>query len=77
MTMKDERNSQRTASAMQDTADQLEQAEAILHRSAQASPAPAARDQLHRLGDQVTDEARDIARRAEAISGHAESPGSS
>ena len=56
-----------TAAAMHATAEQLEEAEARLHRSAEASPVPQTRRRLHRLGDAVTAKAREIDRRADAI----------
>jgi hypothetical protein len=54
---------------MHGTADRLEVAEAILHRSAEESPNDAVTTRLHALGDQVTAQARDIARRAERLTG--------
>ena len=54
----------RTAAALHDTADSLEDAEAVLHRSAEESPDPSTTARLHRLGDQVTARAKDIDRRA-------------
>ncbi|WP_426512483.1 hypothetical protein ACPPVO_18775 [Dactylosporangium sp. McL0621] len=78
MTVRDEETSQqRTASVMRDTADQLEDAEAILHRSAERSPAAATKDRLHNLGDQVTAVAGEIARRADRISEQDDRPGPS
>jgi hypothetical protein len=50
---------------MRDTAEALEEVEAVLHRSADASPDRRTSDRLHRLGDAVTAQAEDIARRAE------------
>ncbi|MFI1996456.1 hypothetical protein [Actinoplanes sp. NPDC020271] len=52
---------------MHDTAERLEVAEAILHRSAEESPDPAAATRLHSLGDQVTAQAKNIGRRADQI----------
>jgi hypothetical protein len=52
---------------MHDTADKLEVAEAILHRSAERSPDTGTTDRLHALGDQVTARARDIDRRADRL----------
>jgi hypothetical protein len=57
-----------TAARMRDAAAELEVAEAVLHRSAEASPDEHTRDRLHRLGDQVTAKSRDIAARAEGLS---------
>jgi ElaB/YqjD/DUF883 family membrane-anchored ribosome-binding protein len=53
---------------MRDTAEALEDTEAMLHRSAEASPDKSARDRLHRLGDQVTARAEDIVARADRLS---------
>jgi hypothetical protein len=64
----DERG-RRTAAAMHDTAEQLEVAEAILHRSAEESPNEAVTARLHALGDQVTAQAHDIDRRADRLTG--------
>lgn len=58
---------ERTAAAMHDTAEQLEVAEAILHRSAEDSPDPSATARLHALGDQVTAQAHAIDRRADGL----------
>lgn len=52
---------------MHDTAEDLERAEAGLHRSAEASPDPDTKARLHALGDQVTAQARDIENRAELL----------
>jgi hypothetical protein len=52
---------------MHDTAEQLEVAEAILHRSADEAPNPATGARLHGLGDQVTAQAKDIDRRADRL----------
>jgi hypothetical protein len=57
-------HAERTAAAMHRTAERLEVAEAILHRSAEQSPNTETTAQLHALGDQVTTQARDIDRRA-------------
>lgn len=57
----------RTAAAMHDTADKLEVAEAILHRSAERSPDTGTTARLHALGDQVTAQAHDIGRRADRL----------
>ncbi|MDI6099354.1 hypothetical protein QLQ12_12200 [Actinoplanes sp. NEAU-A12] len=54
----------RTASAMRDTADQLETVEARLHQSAEESPDPETGARLHELGDEVTAQAKDVERRA-------------
>jgi ElaB/YqjD/DUF883 family membrane-anchored ribosome-binding protein len=56
-----------TTSAMRDTAEQLEEAEAKLHRSAEASPVAATRQRLHQLGDEVTAEAHGIEDRADDL----------
>ena len=58
---------ERTSAAMHDTADKLEVAEAILHHSAERSPDAGTTARLHALGDQVTAQARDIARRADRL----------
>jgi len=62
------RDARRTAATMHDTAEALETAEDTLHRSAAASPDAATAARLDRLGDAVTAEARDIARRADDLS---------
>ena len=56
-----------TAAVMRDTAAELEAVEEVLHRSAEESPDPEAADRLHRLGDEVTARAKDIARRADDL----------
>ena len=56
-----------TAAAMHDTAEQLEVAEAILHRSAEQSPNPTTATRLHALGDEVTAQAQAIDRRADLL----------
>jgi hypothetical protein len=53
-----------TLAAMLDTAAALEATEAVLHRAADESPNPETAARLDRLGDEVTDRAKDIARRA-------------
>jgi hypothetical protein len=58
---------ERTAASMHSTAERLEVAEALLHRSAERSPDAATRGRLHRLGDAVTAEARDIDQRADRL----------
>nr|WP_296067614.1 hypothetical protein [uncultured Actinoplanes sp.] len=58
---------QRTAAAMHGTAEQLERAEAILHRSAQESPDPSTTTRLHALGDEVTAQAQAIDARADRL----------
>ncbi|MEV6846267.1 hypothetical protein [Actinoplanes sp. NPDC051411] len=60
-------NRERTTAAMHSTATQLEEAEATLHRSAEAAPEEEARRRLHSLGDQVTAEAQAIERRADRL----------
>jgi hypothetical protein len=52
---------------MHDTAEALERSEAILHESAEQSPDPETRERLHRLGDEVTRQAMNIDRRADAL----------
>ena len=52
---------------MHDTADKLEAAEAILHRSVERSPETDTTARLHALGDQVTAQAHDIDRRADRL----------
>jgi hypothetical protein len=59
---------------MHSTAAQLEVAEAILHRSAEASPSPATTTRLHALGDEVTAQAKAIDRRAGLLSEHGDPP---
>jgi hypothetical protein len=59
----------RTAAAMHHTAEQLEVAEAILHRSATQTPNPDTAERLDALGDQVTAQAQDIGRRADRLTG--------
>jgi hypothetical protein len=56
-----------TAEAMHDTAEALEQSEAILHESAEKSPDEETRQRLHRLGDEVTRQAINIDKRADAL----------
>jgi len=56
-----------TAAAMHDTAEALERSEAILHESAENSPDGATRRRLHRLGDEVTRQAKDIDKRADLL----------
>jgi hypothetical protein len=58
---------ERTAAAMHDTAEQLEEAEAALHRSAERSPNEETTARLHALGDDVTSRAREIDRRADRL----------
>ena len=57
---------------MHDTADELEGAETVLHRSAEASPNETTAARLHALGDAVTGEAKAIDRRADRLSGPAD-----
>ena len=52
---------------MRHTAASLEAEEAVLHRSAEASPDRQSAERLHRLGDDVTAEAEDIATRADHL----------
>jgi hypothetical protein len=56
-----------TAASMRRTAAALECTEAALHRSADASPDRPTTDRLHRLGDDVTAQAKDIERRADRL----------
>ncbi|MEV8510669.1 hypothetical protein AB0368_38380 [Actinoplanes sp. NPDC051475] len=65
---------ERTASAMHRTAEQLEVAEAILHRSAEDSPNTGTAARLHALGDQVTAQAHDIDRRANRLPAERDQP---
>jgi hypothetical protein len=60
-------SSKRTAAAMHDTAEQLEEAEATLHGSAEAARDQATTERLHQLGDEVTAQAKDIDRRADRL----------
>jgi hypothetical protein len=60
---------ERTAATMHSTAEELEVAEAILHRSAEESPDPSTTTRLHALGDQVTAQAHAIDRRADLLTG--------
>ncbi|MFC7535551.1 hypothetical protein [Actinoplanes sp. GCM10030250] len=56
MTKKGEQDGRRrTATAMRNTVDQLQEGAAILRRSAEAAPSTATKTRLHRLADQVTD----------------------
>ena len=52
---------------MHSTAERLEEAEAILHRSARESPSDAVTERLHALGDKVTAQAKKIDRRADQL----------
>jgi hypothetical protein len=52
---------------MHDTAEALERSEAILHESAEQSPDRETRERLHRLGDEVTRQAMNIDKRADAL----------
>ncbi|MEU4618522.1 hypothetical protein AB0G04_00890 [Actinoplanes sp. NPDC023801] len=60
---------ERTAAAMHGTAEQLEVAEDILHRSAEESPDPRTTTRLHALGDEVTAQAHAIDQRADLLTG--------
>ena len=62
-----QRNRRDTADAMHETAEALERSEAILHESAEKSPDEETRRRLHRLGDEVTRQAVDIDKRADAL----------
>jgi hypothetical protein len=63
----DGQDRRRTAEAMHDTAESLERSEAILHDSAERSHDEPTRQRLHALGDEVTRQAKNIDRRADAI----------
>lgn len=68
MTMEREQgNRGRTAATMRTTAAELEEAEATMHRSADAMPDRATKDRLHRLADETTRTATDIAGRADRM----------
>ncbi|GAA0716214.1 hypothetical protein Drose_36255 [Dactylosporangium roseum] len=70
MTLRDETGERaRTADTMRNTAQQLEEAEATLHRSARRSPDAATGQRLDRLGDAVTAEAQAIDEGADRITG--------
>lgn len=56
-----------TAETMHDTADALERSEAMLHDSAERSHDESTKRRLHALGDEVTRQAKNIDRRADAI----------
>lgn len=56
-----------TAGAMHETAEALERSEAVLHESAERSPDEETRQRLHRLGDEVTRQAKEIDRRADLL----------
>jgi hypothetical protein len=60
-------SSRDTARILRDNAEKLEDAEAVLHRSANASPQADTTRRLHQLGDAVTAEARTIQHRAERL----------
>ncbi len=59
---------------MHGTAERLEVAEAILHRSAEESPDPGTTARLHALGDRVTAQAQDVDRRADRLTREAQRP---
>ena len=63
----DAQDKRSTTEAMHDTAAALERSEAILHASAERSPDAQTRRRLHSLGDQVTSQAEEIDRRADAV----------
>lgn len=69
-TTDDTEDRERTAAVLRSTAEQLEDAEATLHRSARRSPDAATGRRLDRLGDAVTAEARSIDERADRITDH-------
>jgi hypothetical protein len=56
-----------TAETMRETAEALERSEAILHDSAEKSPDAETTQRLHALGDEVTRQAKEIARRADFV----------
>jgi hypothetical protein len=53
---------------MRETAEALEHSEAVLHGTAEKSPDETSGRRLHDLGDEVTRQAKNIDRRADAIS---------
>ena len=53
--------------SMHDTAEQLHVSAGTLYRSSQASPNETTTDRLHALGDDVTEQADDIDRRADQL----------
>ena len=57
----------RTAMAMHDTADKLEEGEDRLHRSADRVPDDVLSQRLDNLGDEVSAQARGIAERADRL----------
>jgi len=59
---------ERTAAVMHSTAEQLEEVEATLHRSAEAAPEETARQRLHSVADQVTTRAKAIEARSRRLS---------
>jgi glycerate-2-kinase len=76
LTRDEQKRSTTTVNTMRRTAKALEEAEDSLHRSAEQAPVAGIADRLHGLGDVVTAEARDIARRAEDLSASAAPTGS-
>ena len=70
MTFDADRSADTTAAVMRDTAEALEETEAMLHRSAEESPSAASADRLHRIADDVTAEANRIAGRADRLVDH-------
>ena len=52
---------------MHDTAEQLHISASTLYRSSQASPNETTTGRLHALGDDVTEQADDVERRADAL----------
>ena len=58
---------ERAVTSMHDTAEQLHVSAGTLYRSSQESPNEMTTDRLHALGDDVTDQAHDIDRRADAL----------
>ena len=58
---------EQTVTSMHDTAEQLHISAGTLYRSSQASPNETTTDRLHALGDDVTEQADDIDRRADAL----------
>ncbi|WP_433824531.1 hypothetical protein ACQP2E_20525 [Actinoplanes sp. CA-015351] len=57
----------RTASAMHDTAEQMEVVEDALHTRAEQARDPETTARVHALGDSVTTQAKDVDRRADQL----------
>lgn len=58
---------ERTVTSMHDTAEQLHVSAGTLYRSSQASPNETTTGRLQSLGDDVTEQAHDIDRRADRL----------